>query len=270
MSDYLFLTNIGDDFINSISISKFVPNRRIKTKEYIEFKVVIYTQKKDALIWCKLDEVYFNDANNITLNSNDYDLDVGQLAVVVPCLLDFICEDIIMSLPEPISRKLDSSPVNERATISFSRGELSSSYQGEFPFAMSRVKGTFLAFDALIGEPHKKVSSKIVFINIFSKELPVKNTFSFNVANSSNKEIIKTYEYVHNSALIVDVDNMSDLSYVFYSKDTLGIPIFITYGEGEEFNLSVEHTHPPSELFWGDDKFYGQSLLKSKWMNTLP
>ena len=55
---------------------------------------------------------------------------------------------------------------------------------------------------------------------------------------------------------------MNDSSLVFYSKDTLGIPIFISFLEGKGHNMSVEHSHAPTEYFWGDSKYYCQSLIK--------
>lgn len=272
MSDYLFMTNIGDDIVNSVSISKFVPNRRENTLESVEFKVCLFTQNKEEVMWEKIDEVRFEGKNNITLKSSDYKLSVGQLAVVVPCEIGFKCEknSWVSSLPEPISRKLDNSPVNERATISFSRGKLKSSYQGEFPYQMSKVKGTFMAFDPLINPPQNNVITKLVFINIFSNKLTNKNIYNLNMADSSSMKILNNVKYVHNSAVIMEIVREDGLSCVFYSKDTLGIPIFISYGKDECFNMSVEHTHPLSELFWGDDKFYGQGLIKSNWMRKLP
>lgn len=270
MSDYLFMTNVGDDIINSITISNFVSNRRANKNQKLDFKVVIYTQSKEDIVWNKLDEIYFQDRNNITLESTDYNLSVGQLAVIIPCALDFFCEEKVDSLPEPVSRKLDNSPVNERAMISFRKGKLVSSYQGEFPYLMSRIKGTFIAFDPLINKRQNNVTTKLVFINIFSKKIIDKQKYNLKMADSIDKNIKNNIEYVHNSAAIMDVCDGDGSSYVFYSKDTLGIPIFISYEKNENSSLSVEHTHPPSELFWGEYKFYGQGVIKSNWLRQLP
>ena len=74
-------------------------------------------------------------------------------------------------------------------------------------------------------------------------------------------------KYVHNSACIVDIRPNSNTELCFYSKDTLGIPIFISYNNLGY--LSVEHTHPPAELFWRN-KIKGQQLLKQSWLPDLP
>ena len=168
MSDYLFIVNVSDNIVNSVHISKFVPNRRSKSSEYINFKVGVYTQTKANVNWEKIDEVNFNGDNNIQLRSTDYNLEIGQLAVVIPCEIGFELKESLRVLPKPITRKVDSSPVSEMATISFQRGKTVSSYQGEFPYQMSKVKGTFVAFDALAFNSQKGVINKLILINIFS------------------------------------------------------------------------------------------------------
>ena len=269
MSDYLFIVNVGDNIISSVHISKFVPNRRAKSPKYIDFKVGVYTQTKANVNWEKIDEASFNGENNIKLSSSDYNLEIGQLAVVIPCEIGFELKESLRVLPKPLSRKVDFSPVSERATISFERGKAVSSYQGDFPYQMSKVKGTFLAFDALAFNSHKGINNKLILINIFSQELTEKKQFSLHMINSITKENIKKQAYIHNSAAIMNFDCNKDLSYIFYSKDTLGIPIFISYHEDLDSNLSVEHSHPPSEYFFGESKFIGQQELKTNWLSKL-
>ena len=269
MSNYYFIVNAGDKIISSVSLSKFIPNIRGKSPKYIEFKVGVYTQTKTSTYWRKIDEVSFNADNNIFIKSSNYNLEIGQIAVVIPCEVNFELKEKLVALPEPISRKLDSSPVSERATISFERGNAISSYQGDFPFNMSRIKGTFLAFDALSFNSQKVIKNKLIFINIFSQELSEKKQFSLHVNNSITKEVIKKQPYFHNSAAIMDFDSDTDFPRIFYSKDTLGIPIFISYHNDLDSNLSLEHSHPPAEYFFGENKFLGQQQLKTNWLSKL-
>jgi hypothetical protein len=266
LSDYLFLVNVGDEITNKIYLSKFIPNRRSKSNAEIKYKVGVYTQNIDSTKWNKIDEVKFNENNNIVLSSADYKLSVGQLAVIIPCAFDMNLNDKYDTLPKPISRKVDLSPVNERATISFTKGNAFSSYQGEFPYQMSRIKGTFLAFDSLMQDKNQAIRTKIVFINIHSNKLSDKKYFELIVANSDSKEKVASKKYVHNSACIIDIQAIDNVDLCFYSKDTLGIPIFISYNNTGY--LSVEHTHPPSEYFW-NNKFKGQQILKQNWLTQL-
>jgi len=269
MSDYLFLTNVGDGIVNSINLTNLVPNRRSSSADKIDYKLGVFTQKLDSLEWIKIDETEFRGENNITLSSLEYDLDVGQLAVVIPVSVDEELLDSYSILPEPISRKVDKSPVNERATIHFSKDKAFSSYQGEFPYQMSRLKGTFLAFDPLVAKHSRDfgVKTKLVLINIHSTELNSKPDCFLKIADANTKELIKVQRYVQNSAVIMEIDEVNDIELCFYSKDTLGIPLFISYDDSGF--LSIEHTHPPSEFFW-KEKIKGQRLLKQSWLTKLP
>ena len=267
MSDYLFLANVGDEIVNSVYLSKFIPNRMSQSKAKVTYKVGVYTQNFESINWKKIDEIEFNTNNNIILNSNDYALYVGQLAVIIPVDISVDLRDEYVILPKPLSRKIDLSPVNERATISFIKANAFSSYQGEFPYQMSRIKGTFLAFDSLMKDKNKAIKTKIVFINIYSDKLTEKKSFNLNVANINTNEKIINRKYVHNSASIINMKAIEGTEICFYSKDTLGIPIFISYDDTDY--LSVEHTHPPAEYFW-NNKFKGQQILKKHWLSRLP
>ena len=267
MSEYFFLTNVGNEIINSINLSRFTSNRRSFFNKEVSFKVGVYTQQNDSVEWHKLDELEFNKQNNIILSSSDYNLNLGQLAVIIPCDLNFDLKDIYHTLPSPISRKIDFSPVAERAAIYFKKGNAFSSYQGEFPFQMSRIKGSFLTFDPLIKSQIESTKSKMVLINIHSNQLSEKKLFTLNAANSLTKEILQSKDYVHNSACIIDIKSVDNVELCFYSKYSLGIPIFISYDENGY--LSVEHNHPPSEYFF-HNKVKGQQVLKQKWFSQLP
>ena len=264
MSDYLFLANVGEGIVNSVSLSNFVPNREKNSSGKVEYKVGVYTQKFDSIIWEKLDERSFID-NNLVISSDDYNLVVGQLVVVVPCSLDTKLDDQYKELPRPLTRKSDNSPVNERSTVMFTKGESFSSYQGEFPYQISKIKGTFLAFDPLLNTG-KNVNNKVVFINIHSKSISHKDECRLSLADSNTNQLVERVSYVQNSACIL---NLSDVNkdLVFYSKDTLGIPIFIAHDNQSIF--SVEHTHPPSEFFW-NSKINGQQIMKQSWFSKLP
>ena len=267
MSEYFFLTNVGNEIINSINLSKFTSNRRSQFNKEVNFKVGVYIQKNNSIKWQKLDEVEFNKVNNIVLSSSDYNLTLGQLAVIMPCSINFDLKDIYDTLPSPISRKVDLSPVAERATIYFKKDKAFSSYQGEFPYQMSRIKGSLLTFDPLMKSQNASTKTKMVLINIHSQKLNEKEFFTLNVANSLTKEVLQSQDYVHNSACVTDIKPIGSEELCFYSKHTLGIPIFISYDDNGF--LSVEHNHPPSEYFYYN-KNNGQKILKGQWFSQLP
>jgi hypothetical protein len=268
MSDYIFLLNVGDSIINEVTITKLIQNRRSSASKFCDFKIGLYTQKFESTIWEKLGEVSFKD-NSVLLKSSDYDLSVGQLVVILPCHANYHLKNNLNELPEPLVGKLNSSLINVRANIAFIKDNSRSSFQGDFPYNMSRIKGTFLAFDHLVCSNHEAVKTKFILVNVHSKKLQDKISFNLYMANSKSKKSLINSHYVHNSVAIIDNVNKHDCSSLFYSKDTLGIPIFISFTENMEQFISVEHAHPPSEYFWGDDKFRGQSIIKSTWLDLL-
>ncbi len=267
MSDYVFLANVGKDITSSACLSSFIPNRRSKSISKVDYKVGIYTQSIQSLKWKKLDEIEFKGLNNITIKSTDYDLLVGELVVVVPVGISEQLGDNLDELPKPLSRKVDLSVVSDRGAISFQKGDAFSSYQGDFPFNMSQVKGTFLAFDALTRGNDKDVKSKLIFVNIHSRPIVEKKLFKLCIFDIKTNKMIVCKDYTHNSACIIDIDTSNRSDLIFYSKDTLGIPIFMSYDDNEY--LSVEHTHPPSQYFFYNE-FKGQQILKKNWLEKLP
>ena len=66
---------------------------------------------------------------------------------------------------------------------------------------------------------------------------------------------------------IEEVNNLAETNQInFYtSKDCSFIPITITLNL-ETNQLSAEHTHPPTEYFYGLDKLDGVRLLKKTWV----
>jgi len=266
MSDYLFFANIGDSISNYLEFSNFVQNRSERISSKIDFKIGIYIQRSGSTLWEKLDEIEFLTPN-LVLDASKYSLKIGELAVVIPVEKNYKLLQSYKELPKPITRRLDHSVVNDRGALNFTVGSCFSSYQSEFPYAMSKLKGTFLAFDQLISKNVKHIN-KVVFINIFSGPLTKKEKFLLKVYDRNKKEELVKLNYEHNSATIIDIGPVCDKDLIFYSKDTLGIPIFLTYDKSNTF-LSVEHTHPPSEFFFVN-KFLGQSILKSNWLKVLP
>ncbi len=270
MSDYLFLVKVNEDISSSVTLTRFVPNCLSSSNQMVDYKVGLYTQEKNRTNWKKLDEIFFEN-NNLSISSSDYNLAVGQIAVVVPCFLDFELNDNLEVLPKPISRKRDRAPINERASIIFSMNDEVSSYQGEFPYQMSCItKGSMLSFSSLMALQDKRIKTTCVFINIFSQKITKKKKFNLFIADADTKEKVLCKEYFNNSACIIDIEGDENKDYVFYSKDTVGIPIYLSYTESDKNELTVEHTHPPTELFWGENKSKQQAVIKSNWLKILP
>ncbi len=268
--DYQFLIGVGDGITSQVVLTKFITNRCNTVPLSIEQKVGVYTQENQSTEWHKVDEKSFGPSSFLTFDSEDYGLDVGQIAVVVPVAPDAKLDPVSKTLPKPISRKVDPAPASERGAIRFIKGNSQSSYQGEYPYQMSdRSGGTLLSFGPLfLGQP-SEAHTKILLLNMHSGELSDKKEFQAHLASVSTKNILQTCDYTYNSAAVFHIEHsLISEELVLFSHHTAGIPIYVTYEPNvKDPLLSVEHTHPPTDYFWDDP---GCPLFKKTWLSRFP
>ena len=182
---------------------------------------------------------------------------------------DFPCQ--CETLPLPNSLRVDKSFVEERASYNFSYKSFQTSYQGEYPVKMSKLtKANFFSFDAL-----KALGS----INEVKNFLLFMNLDSLAVNNSAKKIIIydsednsKLYEFnaVQNEISILDLsvlanEKFSEQIFFLSSNEATFIPLMLSL-DVKTNHLSLEHTHPPSEIFFGQDKNSAIKVLKNRWI----
>ena len=155
-----------------------------------------------------------------------------------------------------------------RSTISLHVGNNNSaSYQGEIqPFP---EKASLLSFSTFLQkrENHKNF---LIFVNLEDKCF--QRQASIKLAKASNpKDIVGEFSVKTNSCNLIDLDNFkiqkNDIS-VFYSSEISGIPIFLSYSLKDN-SISLEHTHPPSNLIIHGDRKKLQKLIKESWFSML-
>ena len=271
MSDYQFLIGVGDGITSELTLSKVVSNQCGIVPSSIEYKVGVYTQDSQSTEWVKVDERIFGQSIFLSFSSKDYNLNDGEIAVVVPVPIGTNLNQLTNTLPPPISRKLDRSPVNERGMIRFVRDGNQSSYQGEYPHQISsRTKGSMISFGALLSDQPNFTHTKIILINIYSSLLSKKEKFKCHLSSVSTKKTLQVRDYTHNSCVIFEVDHsLISEELVLSSHQTNGIPIFISYNPDIKGSMiSVEHSHPPSEYFFGDSGI-GLRAFKKTWLPKL-
>ena len=85
------------------------------------------------------------------------------------------------------------------------------------------------------------------------------------------KHIIAEFNVKTNSCNLIDLDNLdlqkNDIA-IFYSNEISGIPIFLSYSLKDK-SVSLEHTHPPSNLIIHGDRKKAQKHIKESWFNLL-
>ena len=98
-------------------------------------------------------------------------------------------------LPKPDSLRIDSSPVAERGSLNYHFEDTKTTYQGEYPYAMSNIdKGSFWSFDALKESLHKdeRVQSFLILMNI-NRDAEKQGEVNLDIYNPQQKDNILNY-----------------------------------------------------------------------------
>ena len=186
--------------------------------------------------------------------------------VIVP-LHEIRDEARLKELPEPAKLKENRVPTAPRATYSFSIGEVTSSYQGEYPSEMAKIKGSMLSFDFLSRTTHETQKSYLLLMNI-KRSAGSQAMHQINIIDSKSRKKIRAFNALENHFTWHEIIKNDEESIHAYTCQTCAfIPIYINCNylmTVQEIN--VEHTHPPSEYFWMGDDMKLASELKSKWL----
>lgn len=248
------------------------PNNRLKpffSKKVYKDKVYlgIYLFNNQTWNLLGIEECLAFDFLEIT--RNDFHVKDNQMIVVVlKKNKDF--KEVSKNLPEPDSLKVDNSIVEQRVSMNFSFLKAITSYQGEYPFNMSKLgKGSLFTFDAL-KEPRNSFLRNFVILMNISKYYSYLEPERIKIFNPENKEKFKYLDAFRNSFTIFESTSYERLldsqKTIFFTSETCSfIPIILTLNL-KTHQLSVEHTHPPSEYFFGPQKFEFMNLIKKTWI----
>jgi hypothetical protein len=133
---------------------------------------------------------------------------------------------------------------------------------------MAEVKGgSFLSFDPLLKPDPAVGRSLVVLVSISRIHDP--SPLTLELFNLSSRELLRTMNHVKNRCTVVDLpeEGVNTGPLVMRGRGWVGIPIVIRLSREEAPpSMSVEHTHPPTELFWEEDRLPGSRIVKSAWM----
>ncbi len=218
--------------------------------------------------WHCLDRLPLPPAGDLTVTSSDYGLQPGELLVGVPLARGEVPDRADPLLPLPYSKKVDRSPVAERCSLGFHWRGVRSSYQGEYPLRMAQLeRGTLLSFDALLQTGTTVGMNLLCLVNVCRAPDDRPHTLEGFDALSLRRRFSRTYR--KNSCCLVEISPEEAASGELFCRSTtsLGIPIYITLSRQDlPASMSVEHTHPPTEIFTERDRLQGSRAIKSTWL----
>jgi hypothetical protein len=174
------------------------------------------------------------------------------------------------SLPEPLTLRVDNSTVNERASFNLRFNNFVSSYQGEYPLGMASIfKSTFFSFDALKSETSSRVKNFLLLMNVkrnaFSQELR-----KVKIYDPLNKNIIhelfarENLISIHELCFLEKYQSIKKVNFLS-CNNCVFIPLLFSIDLITN-QLSLEHTHPPIEMLWGEERNQAVNFIKKKWV----
>lgn len=261
-----------DQKINGSITFLNVPNNRLESiflnKTYKDKVFLgIYHLKNKSWVLLKVQKC--NPFEFFELRRDELDVKDEEIVVIVPKKSNsFQSESDI--LPEPESLRVDNSFVAQRVSLNFNYQNSESSFQGEYPFNLANSnKTSFLTFDALKGSKGKELKNFLILINI-SRNHNLKDSIQIKFFNPKYKDKFRFISARKNSITIFETNqyekefNEKDLIFLT-SEISSFIPIFLSL-DLQNNQLSVEHTHPPTEYFSGLNKKNIVKLTKNQWL----
>ena len=266
------LTDISKNIIkSSINLLNYPSNFSLSSKKLIKKRDIfysLYTLKN--LQWIKLFDYKCEFGENILIKRENLDIPNYSMAVVVPSI-DKNNPTITRFLPKPLSLRIDKSKVQERCSYNFEIRGSTTSYQGDFPFAMSKLnRGSLLSFDNLKKEDQKNIFSLLLLMHL-SNDAENNTAHLIDFYNIQERKVIKQMELKTNSFNSYDLSKISKKNnslITIRSKTTSCIPIFLNVSTlNNQFEIDVEHTHPPSAFFLkNENRDLANKILKKIWL----
>jgi hypothetical protein len=268
----LSLSGYKNKIIGSITFLNY-PNNRLKPifsrnqyKDIVYLGIFCFRNQKWHLLQTNICKSFdFSEVSRSKL-----DVDDDEMVVAVPKKSN-IFEQTYINLPSPDSLKIDNSIVAQRASLNFTYLNSTSSYQGEYPYNMSTLrKGSLLSFDGLKQPYNSSNRNFLILINI-SKNNYSSDKIKIKVFNPIDKKKFKFLYAKRNAFSIFETskyqDDIDNLSTIFLTSNSATfIPLMVSIDLNSN-QLSVEHTHPPTEYFFGNGKIENVKSLKKQWID---
>ena len=265
------ISNINKKINGSITFLN-APNNRLESiffKRSYQDKVFlgIYHLKNKSWVLLKVQKC--NPFEFLEISRDEFNVTDEEMVVVVPKKSNSFQYQLDI-LPEPASLRVDNSFVAQRVSLNFSYLNAESSYQGEYPFNLANSnKGSLFSFDALKGTKGKDYKNFLILINI-SRNYSMRDSIKIKFFNPKNKDIFSSIAAKKNSFTILETNQyekkLNKKETIFFTSElSTFIPIFLSL-DFKNNQLSVEHTHPPTEYFSGANKRSFVKLTKNRWV----
>ena len=252
------------------------PNNLKKANKFKNNSKTIFlgTYKFSKSVWELISIQKCNYGEFCDLNRNSINALSDEMVVSLVRYDDHFPENSII-LPKPESLRIDQAPVAERSSLNFHFRNSSTTYQGEYPFGMSNLKNaSFWSFDTLKEKlkNNKEIESFLILMNI-TRDSSLQSEVNIEIYNPNEKAKkinMKTsqnrFKIVNLRELTKNFEGISAEESLFIQCNKISFIPMILSVNVKTSQLSLEHTHPPTEMFWGREKFGTVKLIKERWL----
>ena len=267
----IWIKELSENIYGSITFLN-IPNNQLKnnlfSRKYNDnvylgvYCIEKFNWKLLKVFKCKPNEFIEIKRSELNVNNN-------RIIVVVPKKNNNFIKKT-NKLLKPDSLRLDRSPIAERVSINFHLKKSFTSYQGEYPYQMTLLKkSSFLTFDILKNSSEINNINFLILTNIF-KESKIQDYCNIEFFNPHYRENIKLFKAKRNSYTIKRVCDLekkigNEKPLFLKSNKFNFIPLMLSINI-ESKQLSLEHTHPPTEFFYGLKKYEAVKLIKNQWL----
>jgi hypothetical protein len=271
MTCYYPLIGLPHDVTTSVTYSTFTLNQATGDRcspHRHALDLALYRKPEGGEPWELVDRLSPGAEEDMVARSQDYGLAAGDVLVGVPVARQATSEKRPERLPAPASKRMDRSPVAERCSLGFHWRGVSSSYQGEYPLRMAELqKGTMVSFDPLLHASVPGALTLLCLVNVSRHDDGSPQRLECFEAHTHR--LLASVPYRRNACGLLELphEGVHAGELAFRSGGTVGIPIFLTLsGTDAPPSMSVEHTHPPTEFFWDQDRLRGSRAVKGTWL----
>lgn len=271
MTYYYFLARPRNDVSTSITVTRFVPNALGRQLRTGSFDLAVYSLDRSFDSWLLRDTLSFGYSQHLTVSSENLQLNVGEIAVAVPVRLGAPPPVEARELPAPMERGVDGSPVATRCSMRFYWSGVSSSYQSEYPKAMAeRITGPVNSFN--LSALPQGASATVLFCAVNITRDASQSSHDYTISPVDQHGVMLGREAViarRNACTVIETDSASAaLRLAYTSRDAVFLPIYVTLSSSPHGSeMSVEHTHPPHEMFWlRPSQAYCLPKLRASWL----
>ncbi len=157
-----------------------------------------------------------------------------------------------------------------RGNIQIRSPHTSTSYQGEYPAAMLKLKKASLVSLSPMVQRGEGVRMYFLLANML--ESPEKKRGTIRFAGFRERKVLFEGALTTNSVSVVDISELAakvDEPLCSVSDSMTGVPIYFSH-DRDKRQLSLEHTHPPDEMFvFSPNSRDLVKGMKSWWLDAL-